>query len=154
MSDAEQTEAERRRHKLDEELEAERSTSHTAASSIEGRISKLFWLQLTAGGAASLIGLTRFEWVQPWIVSVIAGIATACVVVVRETKWRAKADWHYARRDIAAGLLNRLRYEMPDPITKDSVAAISKDFRQQRDMLGLRMKTINADSEENNEQTK
>ncbi len=78
------------------------------------------------------------------MVSLTAAVATAGTVVVKETKWRARADWFYARRDIAASLLNRLNYEMPDPITNDNIAAISKEFRQQRDMLGLRMTALNA----------
>jgi hypothetical protein len=148
MSDGEIAEVKRRRESLEKELDEERINAKREALKLERYISILFWLQMIAGGTASLLGLTRFEWVTPWMVSVIAAVATACAVVVRQAKMREKANWHWACRDNAHALLSRLRYEMPEPITLDNVAAISKEYRQQRTALGLRRAAIHTRTSE------
>jgi hypothetical protein len=148
MSESEAEEIDRRRKALETELEGECKVTHCMARKLEGRISFFFWLQMIAGGTASLLGLTRFDWVAAWMVSLVAAVATACTVVVRESKWRDRANWFYTRRDKAHALLCRLRYEMPIQITKDNLAAISEDYRREREALGLRMAAINAGSPE------
>jgi hypothetical protein len=144
MSAAGIEEVNRRREALEKDLEKERITADRNARWLEACISVLFWIQMIAGGIASLLGLTRLDWVAPWMVSVIAAVATASAIVVRQAKWREKANWWYALRDSVRALLYRLRYEMPEQITLDNVAAISREFREQRGKLGDRMAAIHA----------
>jgi hypothetical protein len=144
MSDAGIEEVNRRREALEKALEKERITSDRNAFWLELCISILFWIQMIAGGIASLLGLTQFAWVTPWMVSVIAAVATASAIVVRQAKWREKANWWYALRDGVSALLYRLRYEMPEQIILDNVAAISREFREQREKLSDRMAAIHA----------
>jgi hypothetical protein len=127
---------------LNGQLRIERVNTNKRGRVLERQLSVLFWLQLGTGGVATLGGLTGFDWVKPWMVSIAAGVATACAVVARETKWREKATLFYARRNMAAGLMNRLQFELPNPITCDAVAAVSKEFRQRRADLDTQMAAL------------
>ena len=82
------------------------------------------------------------------MISILAAAAAGCLILVREAKYREKADRFYARRDVARSLINRLKYEMPEAVSLENVAAISKEFRQTQENLGLRMKSINARGQE------
>jgi hypothetical protein len=144
MSETEAAEAASRRDQLAKELDDVRSKSDKVARSLERRLTFLFWLQLATGATATLLGLTGFE--GPRVVGTIAGIATGCAVVARETRWREKAHWFYTRREIAHGLLNRLRFEMPYPITLEKVTEVSSEYRQKLTELGLRMYALNTGS--------
>jgi hypothetical protein len=135
--DAETVEAERRRNELKKLLSIERANTNKRGRRLERQLSVLYWLQLVVGGVATLGSL--IDWVRPWMLSIAAAVVTTCAVVARETKWREKANLFYARRNMAAGLMGRLEFEMPNPITCDAVAAVSKEFRQRRADLDTQM---------------
>jgi hypothetical protein len=103
---------------------------------------------MIALGSASLLGLIPSAWVQPWMISLLAAVAAGCLILVREARYREKADWFYARRDVARALINRLKYEMPKAVSLDNVAAISQEWRRTQENLGLKMKSINARGQE------
>ena len=75
-------------------------------------------------------------------ISLFAAISTGATILAREAKYRARSDWHYSVRDTANQLVTRLNYEIPIPITRDNVAAISEEWRRRRSELGDRMAAI------------
>jgi hypothetical protein len=139
--DAETVEANRRRNELNEQLQIERANTNRRGRQLERWLSILFWLQLGFGVVATLGGLLALNWraIEPWMVSTAAFLATLCAVVDRDSKWRDKANVFYARRNLAAEIMGRLQFEMPNPITCDAVAEVSKEFRQRRADLDTRM---------------
>jgi hypothetical protein len=148
LSNMENSEAETRRSNLLADLEVERKEAHKSAQNLEIWINRWFWVQMIALGSASFLGLIPSASIKPWMISILAAVAAGCLILVREAKYREKADWFYARRDVARSLINRLKYEMPEAVSLENVAAISKEFRQTKENLGLRMKSINARGQE------
>jgi hypothetical protein len=77
------------------------------------------------------------------LISLCAAIGTGSALFSREGKLRAKADWFYTVRDVAQHLHNKLEFELPLPVTRDDIAAVSEEWRTTREKLGERMFTIN-----------
>jgi len=99
----------------------------------------------TAGIAlnVSIWAFHRAHWaVMPWMESVIAAVATASVIRGPTGQMARKGQLVVCARGQRA--LYRLRYEMPEQITLDNVAAISREFQEQRGKLSDPMAAIHA----------
>ena|ERR1700722_6359175 len=138
-----QAEVDKRRKALWMELDGEAKSNDAKARCQEILLNLSFYISMVFGGLAVAAGLIKSYPVAPELISLFAAIATGATFYSREAKLRARADWFYAVRDTAQELINRLDYEMPIPITRDNVAAISREWRDRRRQLGEEMRTIN-----------
>src|ERR1700741_2291666 len=84
---------EQARKDLENELQAYSNRRGEQAQNYEFWIAFLFWLQMAAVGAAFVLGLLPSESIKPWMVSLVAGVAAGCEVVVRGRKLREPAHW-------------------------------------------------------------
>jgi hypothetical protein len=107
----------------------------------------LFYASMLFGALAVGAGLVKSISIPTELISLFAALGTGFTFSSREAKFRAKADWFYSVRDTASQLALRLDHEMPIPITRENVAAISSEWRQRREELGNRMLAINSSSE-------
>jgi hypothetical protein len=60
----------------------------------------------------------------------IAFLPAALSVFATNLKYQDRANWHYRGKDALNRLLNRLRFELPDPPTPEAVAAISQEMSE------------------------
>jgi hypothetical protein len=94
------------------------------------------------GALAVGAGLIKSVSIPTELISLLAALGSGLTFFSREAKLRSKANWFYLVRDTALKLALRLDYEMPIPITREDVAAISAEWRRQREELGGRMADI------------
>jgi hypothetical protein len=133
------------------EMEAKRKEAESGAKWREFWI-RIYWygsvffgaLATVSGFVANAAVVKAHIDIQPWMISLSAGIAGGLEVFRYKTTWREKSDTCYALRDTVAGLIARLRYEIPDPPTADQIALISREFRSAKEQYGKRMNLINA----------
>ena len=135
-------EVESRKNTLINELTREASIHESTARVNEWLLSGSFYGSLIFGGIAVLLGFIHSAYIHPEYISICAAIGTGLTFLSREAKYRATADWNYWVRDTARQLVQRLRYEMPIPTTKDNVAAISEEWRRKRTEQGVIMAEI------------
>jgi len=53
----------------------------------------------------------------------------------------------YAKRDTSGELIDRLKFEMPHPINRNAVAAVSEAYRVAQRDFGARLSAINSSEE-------
>jgi hypothetical protein len=140
--DEDHSDVETRRRRLIEELEAEARRHDRTAHTNEFLVSAFFYISLFFGGLAVVCGLIKSISIPTELISLFAAIGTGATFLAKEAKYRARADWHYSVRDTAKQLIARLNYEMPIPVTRDDVAAISEEWRRRRAELGDKMAAI------------
>ena len=138
----EDDEVQRRRNELLAKLNDNSRAADSQATWLEFFLTTSFYGNLLFGGLAVVLGLVKQWNVPSEYISLSAAVSTSLAILPRQGKYWAKADWHYAVRDTANGLANRLEFEMPIPVLRENVAAISLEWRTQREKLGARMAAI------------
>ena len=73
-------------------------------------------------------GIGGLSEMYPKVFAVVAFLPAALAVFAANLKFQDRAHWHYRKKDAINRLRNRLRFELPDPPTRDAVAEISSDL--------------------------
>ena len=135
-------EARARRDALVTDLASHMRNHGRMAFLCEGYSAACFYGSLLFAAIAFVSGFVKTVQVPPELISVSAAIASGLTILARRARFRDKADWHYSIRDTAEQISNELRFELPFPITRDSVAQRSEAWRARRAKLGLVMQAI------------
>ncbi len=126
---------ESRKTEFIEELE-KIASKHAKHSHInETLVQSLFYGSLIFGGLAVVSGLIKIITVPPEIISLFAGLATGATTLAKTANYRAVADWNFAVRDTAYQFIEKLKYEIPMPVTQEGITAISEEWRRRRTQL-------------------
>jgi len=132
---------ETRKANLIEFLRKESVAYGRAAQWNEFFVQVLFYGSLLFGALAVVSGLIKSVNISTEVISLFAGLGTGATALARTANYRAHADWNYAVRDIAKGLMTKLEFEVAHP--QDSISAISEEWRKRREQLGNEMYAIN-----------
>lgn len=63
---------------------------------------------------------------QPKLFAIVAFLPAALATFTTNLKFQDRANWHYRKKDSLNGLRNSLRFQLPDPPTRESVADIAE----------------------------
>lgn len=63
---------------------------------------------------------------QPKLFAIVAFLPAALATFTTSLKFQDRANWHYRKKDALNGLRNSLKFELPNPPTQESVAAIAR----------------------------
>lgn len=134
--------------RLAQELQDRRDYVDGVAYKLDRRLTQCWWLTLGCAGVASALGFiaeipSLREKIDPWMVSAFSLIAGSVAIVRQKSSWRIKSNLFYRHRDDIDDLLSKLRYELPKPISSDSIAQIAREYRQKKLEWGEKMRTLN-----------
>jgi hypothetical protein len=135
-------EVEKRKSELEQLLYGEARKYNRQAIFHEAMGFATFYISMLFGGLAVVGGFIKSISIPPELISVCAAIGTGAALLSREAKYRIHANWNYAVRDTAEQLATRLKFEAPHPASRESVAAISEEWRRRRAELGTEMSII------------
>jgi hypothetical protein len=132
------------------EITREKSNARWNAKRFEWGVSLCWWGAILLGSTASMLGLLADAapvkavlHVEPWLIGLLSAGATGLEVLRRKTSWRAKSNANYGFDQKCMQLLMRIRFEMPNELSEEHIAAISREFREADGIRGERLKKIN-----------
>lgn len=107
-----------------------------------------FTLAIVGIGASILAGILSFVKADAVVVGILALIPAMTAILLGRLKLQERASWFYGKREALYTLYNNLHFELPDPVTAESLAEISRTWSEinlEREKEWLARLTFSAD---------
>jgi hypothetical protein len=119
------------REELDGELKSAQYEAEDARTRYSVLLGGMYWVAIISGSAATALPIIGIPGDYHWLISLFAALATGLTVLRHNNNLRFQllANEHAIYASECAGFRTRLAFEMPDPITRDAIASVSRDFR-------------------------
>jgi len=120
-----------RRSDLDEELTKDIKHYNYLAELNQWTSTLLMIIAVCSSAVAGFGGLfSKPSELLQKVFGALALLPAAIALIGTTMKFQEKAFWHFRKQEALLGLRQRLRYELPESATADSVAAISEAYRK------------------------